>query len=460
MFLIKFNPSFASPLIRQRNKKYDVTDLRSIARSFMEFCQDYSTLFISQGRNRTEHARQYLSGLLGDIRGKNIERIGEKVADVNYQSVHNFVSESSWDYRALSTQVAKDANTLLGGSAESMLLIDETSFLKKGSHSMGVARQYCGCSGKIKNGQVSVLGALGCQRDVTLIDYRLYLPESWTEEEKRLNRAQVPQDQREFKTKPELAWEIIETAKANELKFSWVGMDSLYGSNGKLLEKLEADGLSYVADVRSNQKFYFKDVQGQLQHKRVDKVWIQWGSAQAEHVYFQNATKGPLRTQVLVLPIYSKDGSTTARSLIISCDGTGAIKYSLTNAEGTAKEHCYRQHQRYWIERAIQEAKSEVGMAQYQVRGWQGWHQHMALVTLAMLFALQQKLVHRDTARLLSTHDIVELLSFYLPSKQISEDEVFRQLKERHLNRLKSIAHYYEKRKLKRATGDTVSLTM
>ena len=419
----------------------------------MEFCQDYSTFFISQGRNRTEHARQYLTGLLGDIRRKNIERIGEKVADVSYQSVHNFVSESIWDYRALSTQVARDANTLLGGNSESMLLIDETSFLKKGTHSVGVSRQYCGCSGKIENGQVCVLGALGSQRDAALIDYRLYLPASWTEETKRLNRAKVPQDQREFKTKVELAWEIVETAKANDLKFSWVGMDSLYGSNSELLEKLEAGGLSYVADVRSNQKFYFKDAEGHLQHKRVDKVWIEWGAAGAQHVCFRNATKGPLFAQVLVLPIYGEDGSPTARSLIISCDGTGAIKYSLTNGEGTAKEHCYRQHQRYWIERAIQEAKSEVGMAQYQVRGWQGWHQHMALVTLAILFALQQKLAHRDTAPLLSTYDIVELLSFYLPSKQTSEDELFRQLKERHLSRLRSITNYHKKRKSRQPIG-------
>ena len=426
----------------------------------MEFCQNYSTFFISQGRNRTDHARQYLSGLLGDIRRKNIERIGEKVADVSYQSVHNFVSESNWDYRALNNQVAKDANAFLGDRDQSMLLIDETSFLKKGTHSVGVARQYCGCSGKIENGQVSVLGALGCQREATLIDYRLYLPESWTEDEKRLNRAKVPQDQREFKTKPELAWEIIETAKANELKFSWVGMDSLYGSNSKLLEKLEAAGLSYVADVRSNQKFYFKDAQGQLQYKRVDKAWIQWGAAGAEHVDFRNATKGPLHAQVLVLPVYCKEGGTTARSLIISCDGTGAIKYSLTHAEGSAKEHCYRQHQRYWIERAIQQAKSEVGMAQYQVRGWQGWHQHMAMVSLAMLFALQQKLIHRETAPLLSTHDIVELLSFYLPSRQTSEEEVFRQLKERHLSRLRSIEHHYRKRKSKRSKDDKISLTM
>ena len=325
----------------------------------MEFYQNYSTFFISQGRNRTEHARQYLSGLLGDIRRKNIERIGEKVADVSYQSVHNFVSESSWDYRALSTQLAKDANTLMGGHAESMLLIDETSFLKKGTHSVGVARQYCGCSAKIANGQVSILGSLGCQRGATLIDYRLYLPVSWTEDTKRLNRAKVPQNQRKFKTKPELAWEIIETAKANELEFSWFGMDSLSGSNSELLEKLEADGLSYVADVSSDQKFYCKDADGRLQHQRVDKVWIERGAGETGHVRFQTATKGPLSAQVLVLPLYSEDGSATVRSLIISCDGHGVIKYSLTNGKGSAKEHCYRQYQRSRLERVIQEAKTE-----------------------------------------------------------------------------------------------------
>ncbi len=414
----------------------------------MEFCDDYSGYFISQGRNRTEHARQYLSGLLGDIRRKNIERIGEKIDQVDYQSVHNFVSESNWDHRTLVNRIGRDANSLLGGNAESMLLLDETSFLKKGTHSVGVARQYCGCSGKIENGQVSVLGVLGCQGDATLIDYRLYLPENWTEDRERLDRAKVPKDQRTFKTKPELAWETVETALDNNLNFSWVGMDSLYGSNSKLLEKLEERALRYVADVRSNQKFYIKDGSGKLQHQRVDKLWIEQAGSQAEHVHFRNATKGSLHAQVLVTEVYSKDGEPTARSLVISCDGTGAIKYSLTNATGCAREHCYRQHQRYWIERAIQEAKNEVGMAQYQVRGWQGWHQHIAMVCLAMLFVTQQKLLNRESAPLLSTHDVVELLSFYLPSKQKSEQEIFRQLAHRHSARLKSIQHYYKNRRI------------
>ena len=84
-------------------------------------------------------------------------------------------------------------------------------------------------------------------------------------------------------------------------------------------------------------------------------------------------------------------------------------------------------------------------MAQYQVRGWFGWHQHIAMVPLAMLFALQQKLASRDCVPLLSTHDIVELLSYYLPSKKNSEQEIFKQMAIRHTARLKSIEHYYRK---------------
>ena len=158
-----------------------------MARSFMGFCENYSGFFIFQGHNRSLHSRQYLSGLLGDVRRKNIGRMGEELAEVDDQSVHNFVSESQWDYRALVNQVTKDANTLHAGNEESMLLLDETSFLKKDTQSVGVAQQYCGCSGKIENGQVAVLGALGCGQDVTLVDYRLYLPESWTQGKVRLN---------------------------------------------------------------------------------------------------------------------------------------------------------------------------------------------------------------------------------------------------------------------------------
>jgi len=201
-----------------------------------------------------------------------------------------------------------------------------------------------------------------------------------------------------------------------------------------------------MADVRSHQKFYYRDTHGIVHKKRVDKIWRDEAPNSAENLRFRNATKGTLKAQVLVIALCDEAGQTNGRRLVISCDKTGAIKYSLSNAEASAQQLCYRQHQRYWIERAIQEAKSEVGMAQYQVRGWYGWHQHIAMVTLAMLFALQQQVACRDCVPLLSTHDVVELLSYYLPTKKNSEQEIFRQMTRRHKARLKSIEHHYRKR--------------
>jgi hypothetical protein len=242
-----------------------------------------------------------------------------------------------------------------------MLLLDETSFLKKGTYSIGVARQYCGCSGKIENGQVAVLGALGCGQDAILGDYRLYLPESWTADDVRLNRAKVPTAERAFSTKPELALKIVETAVANKLQFGWVGMDSLYGANQKLLKALEDRQLQYMGDVRSNQKFYFRDTHGIVHRKCVDKIWRDEAPNLAENVGLPNSTKRTLKAQVLVIVLCDEAGQTNGRRLVISCHKTGAIKYSLSNAQGSAQQLCYRQHQRYWI----QEAKTEVGMAQY-----------------------------------------------------------------------------------------------
>ena len=195
-----------------------------------------------------------------------------------------------------------------------------------------------------ENGQVAVLGALGCGQDVTLVDYRLYLPESWTEDEVRLNRAKVPTAERTFSTKPELALKIVETAVANKLQFGWVGMDSLYGANQKLLKALEDKQLQYMADVRSNQ-FIFEILTESCTEARGQDL-ARRGSNSAENACFRNATKGTLKAQVLVIALCDEAGQTNGRRLVISCDRTGAIKYSLTNSQGSAQQLCYRQHQR------------------------------------------------------------------------------------------------------------------
>ncbi len=225
----------------------------------MEFCDDFGHHFIIKGRDVSEHARSYLSGLVGSPRRKNIGGIGEDVAESNYQAMQQLITDSRWDDRALMDQVAQGANDLLGGEHNSALYLDETSFVKKGEASVGVQRQYCGRLGKIENCQVGVFGCLGLEDRAVLIDYRLFLPEAWAEDAERCAKAKVPVEQRIHRTKPELSLEIVREARERGLQFAWVGGDEVYGNNRELTDALETMGETFVMDVSSNLHVYEAD---------------------------------------------------------------------------------------------------------------------------------------------------------------------------------------------------------
>lgn len=154
-------------------------------------------------------AQSYLSGLIQATR-RNVERMAEVVPGTNTQALHHFLSHSPWDPRPVMDQVARDVDALLGGNQDSCLLLDETCFAKKGNHSVGVARQWCGLQGKTDNCQVAVFAALVRGRFVGLLDTELYLPKEWTQDRERCEAAGVPEERQALKTKPQLALEIVE----------------------------------------------------------------------------------------------------------------------------------------------------------------------------------------------------------------------------------------------------------
>ena len=152
-------------------------------------------------------------------------------------------------------------------------------------------------------------------------------------------------------------------------------------------------------------------------------------------------------------PVWVWDGKSPAarpRLLIVRQEADGTFKYSLSNAPAdTAWERlAYMQAQRFWIERCFQDAKSELGMAQYELRGWPGWHHHMALVCLALLFLLQERCRAKMQTPLLSARDIVELLTIYLPRRPRDEAEVLRQMQQRHAARQRDLDN--RRRRLRR----------
>jgi SRSO17 transposase len=188
-------------------------------------CENYGSHFVVYRKDVSGHARHYLAGLLGTQRRKNMGCIGEDVPESNYEGLQYFVSECAWEHGPLMAQVAAEAGRELGNRPDSALYIDETSFVKKGTASVGVQRQYCGRLGKIENCQLGVFASLGCGERVTPVDFRLFLPESWANDPARCDKAKVPPEERRHRTKCELALEMIKQAKGRGLVYRWVGGD-------------------------------------------------------------------------------------------------------------------------------------------------------------------------------------------------------------------------------------------
>jgi SRSO17 transposase len=422
--------------------------------------------FIVRGKDVGAHARSYLSGLMGTQRRKNIERIESDVEGSNYQGMQQFLSASPWKHEALMEQVAGELEALLGRHADSALYVDETSFVKKGQESVGVKRQYCGRLGKLENCQVGVFLSLGSGSRVAPVDFRLFLPEDWAADAVRCAKVKVPEKHRRHLTKTELALEMIQQARLRGSSHRWIGGDEVYGNNHAFTNALEDLGEVFLMDVARAMKVWPEDPRPALpiaaeapgRGRKARKLRAQAPvhaitvadlvdvhfEGYARLVELRDSAKGRLCARVWATRVWQWDGESAAarpRWLIVRQDADGAFKYSLANcqAETTWERMAYMQAQRYWIERGFQDAKSELGMAQYEVRGWTGWHHHQALVCLAQLFLLKQRVLLSAELPLLSARDMVELLAFYLPRRPRSETEVIRQLRNRHALRQRDI---------------------
>jgi SRSO17 transposase len=449
--------------------------VRVLARRFVDCCEMFEHHFIVRGHDVADHARHYLSGLLGKERRKNIERIEADVAESNYEGMQHFIADSPWDHTAVMHQVAEQAESTLGGAADTGLYVDESSFVKKGNASVGVQRQYCGRLGKLENCQVGVFAALGRGNRAALVDFRLFLPESWAADAKRCAKAKIPQAQRVHRTKTELALEMVVAARARGSTHRWVGGDEVYGNNHVFTAALEDLGETFLMDVASNLKVWTSDPGPKVPSPRrgrtgrprsraqaaasaseavaVKALVAANFAAQAREVSIRDATKGPLRARVWVRQVWVWDGESCGarrRLLLVREEGDGTFKYSLSNAAPDTpwERLAYMQAQRFWIERCFEDAKSELGMAQYEVRGWSGWHHHMALVSLALLFVLQERCRAKKHTPLLSARDIVELLAIYLPRRPRDEAEVLRQMQQRHAARRRDLQN--RRRRLRR----------
>lgn len=430
----------------------------------MSHVDTYTEHFQSYRHDVSEKARQYACGLMQAGSRKNMDRMAEVVPESKSRNLQQFLTHSKWDHREVIDHVAQDVDGHLGDERHACLLIDESGFAKQGKRSVGVSRQWLGRLGKVDNGQVAVFGALANKQYVAPVDVRLYLPQVWVDDPTRCKRAGVPEKERVFRTKTELALDIVRHARESGLRYRWVGADAGYGKGPGFCFALEEMGETFMVELHSDFQVYQEDPKPYLPQKAgtVGRPVTKYQSDQKgikvralldslpahrwKTVTLRKTTRGVLRVRICRLQVYVWDGESEKVkywTMIVtkSLGRNQDTKISLTNAPKHAmlKRLGWMQRQRYWVERTFEDGKSECGMADYQVRKWNAWHHHMALVMMAMLFMLSERIYHKETYPLLSCADIEELLAHFLPRRDVTEEEVIFQMKQRHLQRQKSI---------------------
>jgi SRSO17 transposase len=403
---------------------------------------------------------------------RNMERMVEQVADSEYYSIQHFISESPWDARAGFESVTNDTDKIFEDQPVVCFLIDESAHTKKGDKSVGVSRQYSGQLGKVDNCQVAVYGALSAGEYYSLIDAHLYLPKEWADDKKRCLVADIPAQDICFRTKPELAGEMLAYHKKRGTRFHWAVADGLYGHDSKLREETDALGILYMFDVHSDDRVYLEPPHIYLPEKTSSKgrkpihlktdtpsyKVIDLGKELEEgdwkEYHIRNTTKGVLHAHVWVKKIYTWNGTSQnyrEETLVIrrTKDDCGRYEYkcSLSNASDQKYswlELAQVQAQRYFVERSFQEAKQQAGMSEYQVRGWLAWHHHIALVMMSMFFVLSEKMLYSDQYPLLSTYDVRQFMIHTYACKINSAEDVLDQMNFRHKQRKMAIDQYYK----------------
>ena len=388
-------------------------EVAALADALVQFHAEFQACF-----GRTEHRRlglAYLAGLLSNNTAKSVEPIALAFLDANaVRPLQRFMKSYRWDHGAMeATHQALLAQTL--ADPDGMLTVDSCEFPKKGTESVGVARQYCGAVGKVDNCQSGVFVGYASRKGYGLVTSRLYLPQSWCtpEQAERRKDTRVPEDLG-FQTKPQIARDLLaRLAQTALFPATWIGCDAVFGADWAFLDAVPP-GTSYFAGIRSDTLVFRtrprvgvpryrgrgrKPSKPRVTRGRVATVgqiarsktcpWTQ--------VVLAEGAKGPIRAEVACLRVYPAQGGLPREApvwLFLRRTDEGQIKYAVSNAPADTPlaALCRAATLRWPIEQCFQDGKSQVGMDHYEHRSWPAWHRHMLHVFLALHFLLRLRL--------------------------------------------------------------------
>ena len=370
-------------------------------------------------RRRRRMCPLYVAGLIGPGDRKSIQPMAAREEAAAYDQLHHFVASGLWDSAPLEAALLREADHLVGG-AEAFLIIDDTALPKKGKHSVGVAAQYATSLGKNANCQTLVSTTLAQGEVPVMVGLKLFLPESWTNDPIRLDRARVPAAERSARTKPQIALEEIDRIRAAGVRFGCVLADAGYGLSAPFRQALSERGLCWAVGVGGRQKVYPLDVglifpvsgRGRPRQHAIPDVKslsAEKTLAQASwrSVSWRRGTKGMLKARFAAVRIRIADGPPQRIGdmgqqhmpgeeawLLGEHRSTGERKYYLSNlpADASLKTLAGAVKARWACEQAHQQLKEELGLDHFEGRSWIGLHRHALMAMIAYAFLQSRRL--------------------------------------------------------------------
>jgi SRSO17 transposase len=387
--------------------------------------RDYAALFADDFPQvkPARWAGVYLQGLLLDGERKSVEPLSHRVrlpegltSTDPEQALQQFVSQSPWDQHAvLKRYRAHLAQTF--ASPEGIFLFDDVSFPKQGTHSVGVQRQYCGALGKKANCQVAVSVHYVSPRGHYPLDLQLYLPDSWLSDTTRLDKAGVPNEQRQSRTKQEIALELLDRVRGEGLPGRAVVADAGYGVSGPFRAGLEARGLDYIVGATGEMVVFTEQprwirptkaargrprTRPRLAPNNPPPVSLATAADRLprRRVSWREGTKGKLSGRFAWVRVWPGHGWASGECadaepmwLLIEEQADGKLKFAFSNLPAnTSCIAAVRLWKSRWpVEQGYQQLKEELGLDHFEGRSWRGFHHHAAMTILAYGFLLLER---------------------------------------------------------------------
>jgi SRSO17 transposase len=368
----------------------------------VEFMEPFVANFCR--REQVEHARTFVQGLLSNLERRNVESIAYRFGQER-MPLQWFIGYSEWDDQPLRQELVRQVGAQLG-DPEGVLVFDPSAFPKSGKESVGVARQWCGRLGKIENCQVGIYLGYVSRHEQALVDMRLYLPKEWTQDKARCRKAGVPKDRLRHRTRHQLCLEML-AEHGGKLPHAWIAGDDELGRPYAFRRDLQALSERYLLAVPSNT--LIRDLEApepaysghgrppKRPWQRLDKWVAGLPDAAWTKIEVRDGEKGPLIVEIVKRRVVGRapQGQVGHAEVLVVIryrdrDQQQIVKtdYYLSNAPAQTplSEFARVAKAEHRIEECIQRSKSEAGLADYEVRHWNGWHHHQTLSLLATWF--------------------------------------------------------------------------